>query len=103
MTTLHTHPFDSHEPLACGDLPWARAFGPTPREPGIWATVSITSVSSGTFVVRAPTSQARFRAEITRKLPFETSILFCKGKQIMDIAERDPFADKRAGSGLTCQ
>lgn len=56
--------------------------------------------AAGTFVVRAPTSRAGLRAELTRKLPFETSIMICKGQEILDIARREPFGGERAGVGV---
>jgi uncharacterized protein (DUF1697 family) len=56
--------------------------------------------AAGTFVVRAPTSQARLRAELSRRLPFETSIIICKGQDLLDVAKCKPFGDKPAGSGV---
>jgi uncharacterized protein (DUF1697 family) len=56
--------------------------------------------AAGTLVVRAPTSRAVLRAELTRKLPFETSVMICKGQEILDIARREPFGGERAGSGV---
>jgi uncharacterized protein (DUF1697 family) len=56
--------------------------------------------AAGTFVVRAPTSQARLRAELSRKLPFETSIVICKGRELLDVAKSKPFGDEPAGSGV---
>jgi len=56
--------------------------------------------AAGTFVVRAPTSQTRLRAELTRRLPFETSIVICKGRDLLDVANSEPFGDEPAGSGV---
>jgi uncharacterized protein (DUF1697 family) len=56
--------------------------------------------AAGTFVVRAPTSQTRLRAELSRRLPFETSIIICKGRDLLDIAKRKTFGDEPAGSGV---
>jgi hypothetical protein len=55
--------------------------------------------AAGTFVVRAPTSQTRLRAELSRRLPFETSII-CKGQDLLDVAKCKPFGDEPAGSGV---
>jgi uncharacterized protein (DUF1697 family) len=57
--------------------------------------------AAGTFVVRAPTSQTRLRAELSRRLPFETSIIICKGQDLLDVAKGEPFGDEPAGSGVT--
>ena len=56
--------------------------------------------AAGTFVVRAPTSQTRLRAELSRRLPFETSIVICKGQDLLDVAKRQPFGDEPAGVGV---
>jgi uncharacterized protein (DUF1697 family) len=56
--------------------------------------------AAGTFVVRAPTSQTRLRAELSRRLPFETSIIICKGQDLLDVAKCKPFGDAPAASGV---
>ena len=56
--------------------------------------------AAGTFVVRAPTSQTRLRAELSRRLPFEASIIICKGQDLLDVAKCKPFGDEPAGSGV---
>ena len=56
--------------------------------------------AAGTFVVRTPTSQVRLRAELHRRLPFETAIVMCKGEEVLDIADGDPFGDEPLGSGV---
>jgi len=56
--------------------------------------------AAGTFVVRAPTTQTRLRAALSRKLPFETSIIICRGRDLLDIAKGKPFGDAPAGSGV---
>ena len=56
--------------------------------------------AAGTFVVRAPTSQTRLRAELSRRLPFETSIIICKGRDLLDLASGEPFGEEPAGSGV---
>jgi uncharacterized protein (DUF1697 family) len=56
--------------------------------------------AAGTFVVRTPTSQAQLRAELSRRLPFETEIIICKGRELLDIAGGDPFGEEPVGSGV---
>src|SRR5271170_7807973 len=50
--------------------------------------------AAGTFVVGGPTSQTRLRAELSRRLPFETRIIICKGQDLLDIAKCQPFGDE---------
>jgi uncharacterized protein (DUF1697 family) len=56
--------------------------------------------AAGTFVVRAPTTQTRLRAELSRRLPFETSIIICKGQDLLDVAKCKLFGDEPPGSGV---
>lgn len=52
--------------------------------------------AAGTFVVRKPGSQAKFRAELLRKLPFEAEIFFCDGRDIIRLETENPFGTKRS-------
>lgn len=47
--------------------------------------------AAGTFVVRAPVSQARLRAELLRRLPFQTEIAICRGRELLDAVAGHPF------------
>ena len=47
--------------------------------------------AAGTFVVRAPVSQLKFRAELKRRLPFEAEVMICSGNDILALASTDPF------------
>lgn len=48
--------------------------------------------AAGTFVVRRPVTQARLRAEVARRLPFETEIVICEVRDVLRLLTRDPFA-----------
>src|SRR5260370_33002520 len=56
--------------------------------------------AAGTFVVRTPTSQAQLRAELSRRLPFETVVMMCKGQGLLDIARGERFGDEAVASGV---
>lgn len=47
--------------------------------------------ATGTFVVRRPWPQAKFRAELMRKLPFEAGVAFCDGRDLMELGTDNPF------------
>jgi len=47
--------------------------------------------AAGTFVVRKPGSRAKFRAELLRKLPFETQVVLCDGRDLMRLEMENPF------------
>jgi len=51
--------------------------------------------AAGTFVVRHPVARAKLRAELERRLPFETEIMICRGQEIVGLMARDFFAGQR--------
>ena len=48
--------------------------------------------AAGTFVIRYPMTQARLRAELTRRLPFDAEIMICQGRDILRLMSHDHFA-----------
>ena len=50
--------------------------------------------AAGTFVVRKPGSWAKFRAELLRKLPFQTEVLLCDGRDLIRLELENPFGDE---------
>lgn len=48
--------------------------------------------AAGTFVVRKPGPRAAFRTELLRRLPFETEIALCEGRDLLRLEKPDPFA-----------
>jgi uncharacterized protein (DUF1697 family) len=49
--------------------------------------------AAGTFVIRSPVSRAQLRAEFARRLPFDTEIMICQGREIVRLMSRNHFAD----------
>jgi uncharacterized protein (DUF1697 family) len=47
--------------------------------------------AAGTLVVRRPGSRAKFRAELLRRLPFETEVIICNGRGITRLEADNPF------------
>lgn len=47
--------------------------------------------AAGTFVVRKPGSQAKFRAALLRKLPFDTEVALCHGRDVLRLETENPF------------
>ena len=50
--------------------------------------------AAGTFVVRKPGPRAKFRAALLRKLPFQTKIVLCEGRDLLRLDAEPPFAAK---------
>jgi len=49
--------------------------------------------AAGTFVIRSPVSRAQLHAEFARRLPFDTEIMICQGREIVRLMSQDHFAD----------
>ena len=45
--------------------------------------------AAGTFVITRPVSQARLRAELARRLPFETHVIICHGRDFDRLLSSD--------------
>jgi uncharacterized protein (DUF1697 family) len=56
--------------------------------------------AAGTFVVRKPISQTKLRAELLRRLPFNTEIMICPARGIIELASKDPFARQPSGPDI---
>ena len=52
--------------------------------------------AAGTFVVRKPGSRAAFRTALLRKLPFNTHVLLCDGRDLLRLETENPFAGSPA-------
>jgi uncharacterized protein (DUF1697 family) len=68
-----------------------RTFRPTvlARELSDYEAVNIGA--TGTFVIWKPGSVTTFRAELLRKLPFAREVVVCEGRDLISLANRDPF------------
>src|SRR5262245_45090568 len=52
--------------------------------------------AAGTFVVRKSVTRAKLRAELATRLPFETQIAICDGREILKLIERAPYGTRPA-------
>jgi uncharacterized protein (DUF1697 family) len=59
------------------------------RELSSYGVVNVGA--AGTFVVRKPGPQGRFRAVLLRKLPFETEVVLCDGRDLLCLDMENPF------------
>jgi uncharacterized protein (DUF1697 family) len=50
--------------------------------------------AAGTFVIRRPLTRARLRAELARRLPFDTEIVICQGREIARLSSESHFSDQ---------
>jgi len=56
--------------------------------------------AAGTFVVRKPGSQAKFRTALLRKLPFPAEVVLCNGRSLMRLETKNPFAAEPAAADV---
>ncbi len=56
--------------------------------------------AAGTFVIRRPVAQAKLRADLARRLPFETEIMICQGRDIVGLVAQDHFAGHPIGPDI---
>jgi uncharacterized protein (DUF1697 family) len=71
-----------------------RAFRPGAfaKELGVYDAVNVGA--AGTLVVRKPGLRAEFLAELRRRLPFETTIAFCDGRDLIRLEMDNPFGSE---------
>ena len=50
--------------------------------------------AAGTFVIRRPGTRAELRSELATRLPFDTEIVVCQGREIVRLVSASPFADE---------
>jgi uncharacterized protein (DUF1697 family) len=53
--------------------------------------------AAGTFVFRRATSQANLRAELKKRLPFDTDVMICQGRDIVRLLSHRCFSDEPEG------
>lgn len=56
--------------------------------------------AAGTFVIRQPVTRVQLRAELARRLPFDTKIIICQGREIVRLMSFNIFNDRPARSGI---
>ena len=71
-----------------------RTFRPTELAKQL-ADLDVVNIgAAGTFVVRQPVTQARLRAELTSRLPFDAAIMICRGRDILKLMSQSHFEDQ---------
>jgi uncharacterized protein (DUF1697 family) len=71
-----------------------RTFRPTTLAEQLKHLDAINIGAAGTFVIRRPVTRAQLRAEFARRLPFDTEIVICQGREIVRLMSHNHFADQ---------
>ena len=77
-----------------------RTFRPTTLAAQLKHLDAVNIGAAGTFVIRRPVTQAQLRAELARRLPFDTEITICEGREMVRLASHKAFADQPARSDI---
>jgi uncharacterized protein (DUF1697 family) len=56
--------------------------------------------AAGTFIVRKPGLRAEFLAELRQKLPLETEIVMCDGRDLIRLESYNPFGNEPPNSDV---
>ncbi len=78
-----------------------RAFRPSVLAKQLARYEVVNIGATGTFVIRRPITQTNLRAELARRLPFDTHIMICKGRELLALEADDPFRNAPKGSDVT--
>jgi uncharacterized protein (DUF1697 family) len=73
-----------------------RTFRPTTLAQQLKHLDAVSIGAAGTFVIRRPVTQAQLRAELASRLPFDTAIMICQGREIVRLMSQNHFADHPA-------
>jgi uncharacterized protein (DUF1697 family) len=71
-----------------------RTFRPTTLAEQLRHLDAVNIGAAGTFVIRQPVTRAQLRAELGRRLPFDTEIMICQGREIVRLMSQNHFADQ---------
>ena len=74
-----------------------RTFRPTTLAHQLRHLDAVNIGAAGTFVIRKPIGKTQLRAELARRLPFDTEIMICTRREIVSLVSEDYFADEPAG------
>ncbi|HEY7569240.1 MAG TPA: DUF1697 domain-containing protein [Gemmatimonadaceae bacterium] len=71
-----------------------RTFRPSVLAKALSAYDIVNVGAAGTFVVRKPGPKAQFRTALLKKLPFDTHVALCEGRDLIRLETENPFGRK---------
>lgn len=78
-----------------------RTFRPSVLARSLRAFDVVNVGAAGTFVVRKPGSRTAFLAALRQRLPFETHVALCEGRDLLRLVADQPFGPAPARPGVT--
>ncbi len=70
-----------------------RAFRPAALAAELGHLGAVNIGAAGTFVIRQPVTRTELRAELARRLPFDTEIVICRGAEVARLMSLDIVRD----------
>ena len=77
-----------------------RTFRPTTLSKQLKHLDAVNIGAAGTFVIRQPVTRAQLRAQLASRLPFNTEIMICQGREIVRLLSHNHFADQPMRPGI---
>ena len=77
-----------------------RTFRPTTLTRQLKHLDAVNIGAAGTFVIRQPVTRAQLREELASRLPFNTEIVICQGREIARLLSQNHFADQPVRSDI---
>jgi uncharacterized protein (DUF1697 family) len=71
-----------------------RTFRPSTLATQLTHLDAVNVGAAGTFVIRQPVTRAQLRAEFASRLPFNTAIMICQGREIVRLISHNHFAHR---------
>jgi uncharacterized protein (DUF1697 family) len=71
-----------------------RTFRPTRLAEQLKHLDAVNIGAAGTFVIRRPVTRAKLRAELARRLPFDTETVICEGREFVRLMSQNHFAEQ---------
>lgn len=82
--------------LRGGNVGGHRTFRPAVLAEELQHLHAVNIGAAGTFVIRRPVTRTQLRAELSRRLPFETEIIVCQGSEVLRLMSENPFSGQPA-------
>lgn len=77
-----------------------RTFRPTALVEQLKHLDAVNIGAAGTFVIRRPITRTQLRADLARRLPFDTQVMICRGDEILRLMAGNHFAGQPAGPDI---
>ncbi len=69
-----------------------KAFRPSELASRLSSLDVVSIGAAGTFVVRASAGTAKIRNSFLKQIPFETELMICPAREVLNLVETNPFA-----------